>query len=101
MNKHTIFATHFQWNLANRFQKRQAFNVTDGAANLGDDNICVGISEILHHLFNFVRNVRNHLHSLAKEFAAALLVNHREINLTCCVVALTSQRCGGKPLVVA
>ena len=53
------------------------------------------------HGLDLVGDVRNHLHGLAQELAAPLLVDHRQVDLAGGVVRVARQRAVGEPLVVA
>ena len=53
------------------------------------------------HALDFVGDVRNHLHGLAQELAAPLLVDDRQVDLAGRVVRVAGQRAVREPLVVA
>ena len=53
------------------------------------------------HALDFVGDVRNDLHGLAQELAAAFLLDDRQIDLAGRVVRIARQRAVGEPLVVA
>src|SRR5215831_5019488 len=79
MHEQHALASQFVSELANRFQKRQALNVADGAADLADDEILVieiGSDELLDR----VGDVRDHLHGRAEVLAAPLAGNHGRID---------------------
>ena len=62
---------------------------TSGAGRLGQRGL------------DLVGDVRDHLHGLAEELAAPLLVDHRQVDLAGGVVRVAVQRAVGEPLVVA
>ena len=66
--------------LAHGFHERQAFNVADGAADFTDDDIDALASESADVGFDFIGDVRNHLHGAAVVFAGALLLDHRLVD---------------------
>ncbi len=65
--------------LADRFEKRQAFDIADRAADLAQDEIFVG--EVGgDELLDCVGDVRDDLNRRAEIFAAPLAADHRRIN---------------------
>ncbi len=61
----------FVAHLADGFEKRQRFDIAHGAADFGDHHVHIA-RHALHGGFDFVGDVRNHLHGLAQIIAAAL-----------------------------
>ena len=101
MNEHHILFADIQRDLANRFQKRQAFDVADGSAQFGDHNVDVGSCQFQDGRFDLIRDVRNNLNCSTEVFAAAFFFNHGQINLTGCVVGITIQNARGEAFVMA
>ena len=67
MDKNGIAAPAFEGEFADGLEKRQAFNVASGAADLGDHHISAALfSHFLNALFDFIGHVRNHLHGFAE-----------------------------------
>ena len=69
-------ATEFPFELSDGFKEGRAFDVADGAADFGDDEVVLArFAEVLHALLNFVGDVGHDLNGLAEVVAAALLVD--------------------------
>ena len=100
MDVQAVLLAGVQGELADGFEKRQPFNVADGAADLRDDHVHVVGGQLAHRRFDLVRDVRHHLHGLAEILAAALLLDNGEIDLAGREVAVAAQRSVGKALVV-
>ena len=74
MNAHGV-ASHFPFHLTYGLKVRHAFDVTDGSADFGyDEVVVILLAEHLHVAFYFICNVWYHLYCLAQIIAAALLV---------------------------
>ena len=101
MDEHAVFTTAFERNLSDRLEKRQAFNIADGAPNFSDDNIGVSIIELQHNLFDFIRDMRNDLDSFPQKLSSSFLVDNRLIDLPSRVITLPSQVCCGETFVVS
>ena len=83
MYEQSVLASFFIAHLANSFEKRQRFNVADGAANLDDYNVRVSVDgDRANRVFDFVRDVRNHLNRLAEIIPTTFFLDHRKINAT-------------------
>ena len=66
MNVKNIVLADFLLYLPDRFNEGQAFNITDGAADLGNDDVgAVRFRDVIDALFNFIRNVGDDLHGTA------------------------------------
>ena len=59
------------------------------------------VAQLRNDAFDFVRDVRNHLHGLAQKLAAPLLVDDRQINLPGRVIGIARERAVRESLVVA
>ena len=70
VNVEAVLLADVERELANRFEERQALDVADRAADLGDHDVDVAFAEPLDHRLDFVGDVRDHLHGLAEELAA-------------------------------
>ena len=101
MDVQAVFLADIERKLADRFQKRLAFDIADRAADFGDDDVDVVVGQLVNDALDFVRDVRNDLHGFAQEFAAAFLVDHAQINLAGGVVRIARQRAVGESFVVA
>ena len=103
VNVEAVLLADIERELANRFQKRQAFDVADRAADFGDDDVDARavVASLRDDALDLVRDVRNHLHGLAQKLAAPLLVDDRLIDLAGRVVRIARERAVREPLVVA
>ena len=82
MDIQRIILAQFPTQLPDGFQKRQAFNVADRAADLNNGHIHVsGFGDLLDALFDLIGNMRDDLHGLAQIIPAALLGDHGIIDL--------------------
>ena len=75
-------------NLAGCLNKGLAFNITDGAANFGDDDIGSWLFVRLeaHAPLNLIGDMGNHLDSVTQVFATPFLANHFLVYLAGCHV---------------
>ena len=64
MDVQAILAADIQGKLANRLQKRQALDVADRAADLGDHHVDVVARQAMNRRFDLVGDVRNDLDGL-------------------------------------
>ena len=69
-----VVAPFFQPHLTNRFQERQGFDITDRTPHLNDRHFSAFCTQADMPL-DFVGDVWNHLHCLAKVFATPLLLD--------------------------
>ncbi len=78
MHEKDVVATEFVAKLPRRFEKRLRLDVTDGAADLGDDDIGARFFGGLqsHPALDLVGDVRDDLNRVAQILAAALALNH-------------------------
>ncbi len=72
MDEKRVFRAEFQAHLANGFEERQRLNIAHCAADFHDHHIHA-IRNFLDGGFDFVGNVRNHLHGFAEVIATAFL----------------------------
>ena len=102
MQKNRVVVADFQREFADGLQKRQAFDVAGRAADFGDDDVGLGFfREHVDAVFDFVRDVRNHLDGLAEIFSLALVVQHGLINLAAREIVQARQLDVREPLVMA
>ena len=87
--------------LADGFEERQALDVADGAADLGDDHVHVVGGQLADRGLDLVGDVRDDLHGLAEVIAAPLLLDDGQVDLAGGEVAVAAQRGVGEALVVA
>ena len=83
MDEQTVFPADFQRDLADRFNKGLAFDVTDGSADLGDDHIGIGLlADAVNKFFDLVRYMRDHLDGGTEIFSPPFLVQHIPVDLS-------------------
>ena len=88
-----------QRKLAHRLEERQPLDVPRRAADLGDQHVDA-VAGLADPRLDFVGDVRDHLHRLAEIVAAALLLDHRLVDLARGQVVQPRQPARGEPLVV-
>ena len=86
--------------LANRFEERQALDVADRAADFDEHDVGIA-ARLADAVLDLVGDVRNHLHGAAEIIAAALLLDHRHVDLAGRPVAVPRRGHAREPLVVA
>ena len=95
-----VAAPQLAAHLADGFQKRQRFDIAHGTADFYNGHIVSGRA-FVDFAFDFVGNMRNHLHGAAQVVAAAFFGNHLLIHLAG-TETITAQHGGiDKTLVVA
>ncbi|GBC80823.1 hypothetical protein HRbin09_02073 [bacterium HR09] len=94
-----VAPAHVLTELADGLQKRQRLDVTHGAANFHDDHVVI-FGHIANGGFNFIGNVRNHLHGGAQKVAPPLLFDDRKVHPAGGDVVFAGGGHGGKALVV-
>ena len=71
VHEERVFRPQFQAQLADRFEEGKRLDIADRSANLHDDHV-----DVFRHFadarFDFVGDVRNHLHGFAEVIAAPL-----------------------------
>jgi hypothetical protein len=100
VNIERVVATDILAELTNRFEKRQAFDVADRAADLDERDVNVlriGADRVL----DLVGDVRNDLHRSPEIIAATLLADDALINLPGRPVRVPRRQCVGESFVVA
>ena len=80
MGKQRVGAAELAAHLADGFQKRQRFNVAHRAADFHNRHV-IPRRAFVDAAFDFVGDVRNHLHGAAQIVAAPLFSNHVFIHL--------------------
>ena len=96
-----VFLALIERKLADGFEERLAFDIAHRAADFGDDDIDILAGGLVQRVFDFVRDVRNDLHGLAEEFAAAFLVDDREVDLAGGEIRIAIEDAVGESFVVA
>ena len=82
MDKERVLAPLLKADLARGLQKGLAFNVTGGAADLGDDHVGICLrSHMVDKVLDLLCDVRDDLHGLSEVLAAPLLVQHVPVDL--------------------
>ena len=100
MNVGRVGAAQLQSQLADGFQEGERLDVADRAADLDDDHIDV-VSQPPHGVLDLVGDVGDDLYGLAQVVAAALLVDHRLVDLARRVVVVLAGEGVGETLVVS
>src|SRR5690348_9057335 len=99
MRENNIFGAEFESHLANRFEKRQRFDVADCAANFDEHNIDT-FGDLAECSLDFVGDLRNHLHGLAEIIPAPFLGDDRFVDTPSGPVMIARQASGGEALVM-
>ncbi len=86
--------------LADGFEERQRFDIADRAADFADHHIHFA-RQLFDGRFDFVGDVRNHLHGLAEIIAAALALNDLFVNAAAGEVVGAGERGVREALVMA
>ena len=86
--------------LADRLQERQGLDVPDGPAHLGDHHVDVVAAHLQDAGLDLVGDMRDDLHRIAQVGAAALIRDHRRVDLAGGDVRLARQVRVEKALVV-
>ena len=98
---HHVVATLVLPELADRLEERQRLDVADRAADLGDDDVGLGLlGEPVDAVLDLVRDVRDDLDGAAEEVAAALLGDERLVDRAGRDVAVAGERLVDEALVV-
>ena len=77
MNVEAILLADIEGELANRFEKGQAFDVADRAADLRDDHVGIVGGQLADRGLDFIGDVRNDLHGSAEVFTVPFLLDDR------------------------
>ena len=102
MDEQAVLLTHLQGNLPDSLQKGLGFNVANGAADLRDDHVRIGLLAYpVDEVFDLVGHMGDDLHRGAKIFAPALFIQHVPVDLTGGQVGVFVQILVNEPLVVA
>lgn len=97
-----IALAHLMTELTDGLQEGQAFDVTDGAADLGDDDVGGHLGgNFLDAVFDLVGDVRDDLHGAALVFTSTFFSQHALVNLTAGKVVQAGEIGVGEALVVA
>ena len=101
VDEETVLTADVEGVLADRFEEGQAFDVADGAADFGDDDVDVFVAEPANGGFDFVGDVRNDLHRLAEVFAFPLFRDDGLVDAAGGDVAVAIELGVGEAFVVA
>ena len=88
VHKGDVRASEVVAHLTGCLEEGLRFDVTNRAANFGDDDVgaiavLVGLRLAPHHILNLVSNMRNNLNGIAQILAAAFLSDNRGVHLAC------------------
>ena len=101
MDEQAILLADVERNLPDRLEKRQPLDVAGRSAQLGNHDVDARTGQVPHGGLDFVGDVGNDLDRAAQIFAAALFLDHAEINLARRVVRFARQRAVGETLVMS
>ena len=99
VDKEDVFLADFERELAQGFQEGEAFDVADGTADFGDEDVDVFAGSV-HTVFNLVRDVGNDLNGFAEVIAAAFLLEDVFVDLPRSEVVETAEFAVGEAFVV-
>ena len=100
MHEQRPLAAEFVAQLADGFEKRQAFDIADRAADLADQEVrAIGIAE--DELLDRIGDMGNDLHGAAEIVAAPFLGDHGRIDAAGGDVVALARRNAGEALIVA
>ena len=84
MHEERVFAGQFVLHLAQGFQKRQTFDISDSSADLNHSNVGVALFQwTSDELLNLVGDMWNDLNGMAQILPASLLTDDVPIDLSC------------------
>ena len=90
-----------QRDLADRLDEGLAFDVTDGAADLGDQDICArAFRTFIYEILDLIGHMGNDLDRLPQVFALPLPVQHVPVDLAAGQIGVAGQVLVDKPLVM-
>ena len=102
MDKEAVFPADFQRDLADRLNERLGLDVADGAADLGDDNVCAGLlADAVDEFLDFVGDVRDHLDGGAKVLAPPFFIEDVPVDFPCGQVGVLVQVLIDKAFIVS
>src|SRR5665213_1040891 len=101
VHEHHVLVTDQVPHLPDRFEERQRFDVADRSADLDDADVgAAPFGDARDVCFDLVGDVRDHLDGRAEIVAAALLLDHRLVDLARRHVVVTGQRLVDEALVM-
>ena len=95
-----IVTAFFNTHLANGFQERQRFDITDRTTDFNQGHIST-FGTAFDQMLDLISNVRNHLNGFTQVFTTALFLDHRLVNLAGRKVIALVHTGAGKALIVA
>ena len=99
---HHVLRADFENELPDRFEKWQAFDVAGRSTDLRDDDVVFAlVGKFANAVFDYVGDMRNHLHGLAEIIAAPLFQDHALVNLTAGEIVVPREDAVGEALVMA
>ena len=78
MNEANILGADIEGKLSKGFEKEMAFNITHRSADLGNDDVCSGVSfrGLMKAIFDFIGDMRNELHGGTEVISGPFLLDH-------------------------
>ncbi len=101
MDKEAVLLANFLRKLTNGLQKRQALDISNGSTDFSNDDIGGAIGHSADDPFDLVGDVRDDLNSFTEKLTVSFLFDHGQIDLTGCVIRISSQRSAGEAFVVS
>ena len=85
--EYVISVRHVLLDLTDGFEEWQGFDIADGAADFGDDDVCIVIAaDAEDSVFDFVGDVRDDLDGGSEVFAFSFFVDNGLVDFACCHV---------------
>ena len=85
--EYVISVRHVLFDLTDGFEEWQGFDIADGAADFGDDDVCIVIAaDAEDSVFDFVGDVRDDLDGGSEVFAFSFFVDNGLVDFACCHV---------------
>ena len=92
MDIQDIIFANILFNLTNRLQEGQAFNIAYCATDFRDNEISIILlADAENALLDFIGNVRNNLHRTAQIITTAFFIYYTLVNLTCSGIGILRQ----------
>ena len=102
MNEDGILVPYFMLELTDCLEERLTFDITNGAADFNDGNVCLLGSKVpVKAALDLVCDVRDDLYGTSAEIAAALLLKNRPVYLTGCNVGILGQALVDETLIMS
>ena len=102
MDEEAVVSSHLQRYLSGRFKEGLGLDVSNGASDLRNDDVCICLGgHVIYESLDFIGYVRDHLNGGAQVFAAAFFVENVPVDLTGGKVGILVQILVYESLIVA